>query len=119
VDYWIGKLDDGSPVVFEVEPHGHPPGPSPVSRFSDTLEKAGGSIEESLDSVKRLAETVVRKLRESAPETPNEIQVSFGLKVVAELQAFAIAKASGEANYTVTLKWVKPGPKAEGGPAAD
>jgi hypothetical protein len=118
VDYWVGKLDDGSPVVFEVEPHGRPTGPSPVSRFSDTLEKAGDSLEQSLDSVKRLATSVVQKLRQSAPEAPNEIQVSFGLKVVAELQAFAIAKASGEANYTVTLKWVKPVPGTEGGPAA-
>jgi hypothetical protein len=114
VNYWVGKLDDGSQVLFEVEEHGRPPGPSPVSRLSETLDKAGDSIEQSLDSVKHLAGIVVRKLREAAPEAPNEIQVVFGLKVVAELQAFAIAKAAAEANYTITLKWIKPDGKDQG-----
>jgi hypothetical protein len=114
--YWVGTLDDGSAVLFEVSEVGRPPGPSPVSRLSETIESTGDSIERSLDSVRRLAGSVVGKLREATPEPPDEIQVAFGLKIVAELQAFAIAKAGAEANYTVTIKWVKPRNEDRGKP---
>lgn len=38
---------------------------------------------------------------------PQEVEMSFGIKVGAEggVSFFGLAKASGEANYTVTLKW--------------
>jgi hypothetical protein len=36
---------------------------------------------------------------------PNEAEVSFGLKMTGEFGNVAVAKAGGEANYTVTLTW--------------
>lgn len=99
------QLEDGSSVVFEVE-EGPSTGPLPVSRISDALEKAGQSFDSSLDSIRNFAGAVLNKLRQT-PEPPQEIQVVFGLKALAEVSGFAIAKASAEANYTVTLKWVR------------
>jgi hypothetical protein len=100
------RLEDGSSVVFEVE-EGSQAGPQPVSRISEALEKAEQSFDRSLDSIRNFAGAVLEKLRQ-APEPPQEIQLVFGLKALAEISGFAIAKASAEANYTVTLKWVKP-----------
>ena len=66
-------------------------------------EKAQATFEEALAKVRPAAETVLRQLREMH-QSPDEIQVEFGLKLSAE--AGAIIAASGmEANYKITLTW--------------
>lgn len=69
----------------------------------------------SAPEVFRKFEETVNALKENAAyirETlgtlaPNEIEVSFGIVVGFEagISVFGLAKASGEANYSVTLKW--------------
>ncbi|MEO0889086.1 MAG: CU044_2847 family protein, partial [Pseudomonadota bacterium] len=39
---------------------------------------------------------------------PDELEIEFGLKLNGEVGAL-IAKASTEANFTVKMKWAKPG----------
>jgi hypothetical protein len=41
------------------------------------------------------------------PSAPTGLEVTFGVKLSTELGAF-VAKASGEANFTVKLTWSKP-----------
>ena len=43
----------------------------------------------------------------SLPEPPNEVEINFGLKITGEAGNVAVAKASGEVNYTVKLSWKK------------
>lgn len=43
----------------------------------------------------------------SLPEPPNEVEINFGLKITGEAGNVAVAKASGETNYTVKLSWKK------------
>ena len=38
-------------------------------------------------------------------DQPESLEVTFGLKATGEVGNAAIAKATGEANYTVTLTW--------------
>lgn len=44
----------------------------------------------------------------SLPEPPNEVEINFGLKITGQVGNVAVAKASGETNYTVKLSWKKP-----------
>ena len=98
------KLEDGSPIVVEVdEPEG---GPQPVSR--GVIEKAKTSFAEALEKVKPTAETIIAKLRDLS-DSPTEVQVKFGLKMNANAGAI-IAAAGVEANYEITLKWTREKP---------
>jgi len=53
-------------------------------------------------------ELAIQQLRK-LHDAPNEIQVNFGLKLSADAGA-GLAAAGAEANYTVTLKWIKEAP---------
>jgi hypothetical protein len=76
-----------------------------ASLTDDVIVKAHETLEKSLEKVKPAAQYVIEQLRK-LHDAPNEIQVAFGLKLSAEAGA-VLASASAEANYTVTLKWVK------------
>lgn len=102
-------MDGGAQVIFETDGPALPTaGPEPVSRLSDAIGAARCSFDSSLESIKQAANAVVATLRDAAPNTPDEVELTFGIKALAEIQGFAIAKASGEANFTVKLKWVTP-----------
>lgn len=97
-------LEDGASMLVEVE-EPEQGGVVKASRSDGVIDKAHQTLEKSLEKVKPAAQVVIQKLRE-LHEVPDEIQVSFGLKLSAE--AGAVLTSGGiEANYTVTLKWVK------------
>jgi hypothetical protein len=62
------------------------------------------SFEEAAARLKVSATYLLETLTDLAP---SEVKISYGMKVGVEAgNAFwGLAKASGEANYTVTLKW--------------
>ena len=97
-------LEDGSSIMVEVdEPEGT--GIVRASLGSDAIEKAHLTLEKSLERVRPAAQYLVAQLRK-LHDAPDEIEVSFGLKLSAE-SGVILASASMEANYTVSLKWIK------------
>ena len=76
-----------------------------ASRGSDTIAKAQKTFEEAMEKVKPAASAIISKIR-SLSDSPDEVEVQFGLKLSADSGAF-IASAGLEANYSVTLKWKK------------
>lgn len=97
-------LEDGTTMLVEIDEL-EQGGLVKASRSDDVITKAHQTLEKSLEKVKPAAQFVIQKLRE-LHETPDEVQVSFGLKLSAEAGA-VLASGGVEANYTVTLKWVK------------
>lgn len=67
-------------------------------------EKVFKNFEETAEALKQNAQYLLNILKELSPE---EVQVSCGIKVGAEggNTFFGLAKASSEASYTVTIKW--------------
>ena len=69
-----------------------------------TSNKAFQSFNEAVVAMRKNAGVLIASLEDLAPE---EIEVSFGVKVGAEAGTpfFGLAKASGEASYEVKLTW--------------
>jgi hypothetical protein len=97
-------LEDGTTMLVEIE-EPEQGGLVKASRSDEVIAKAHQTLEKSLEKVKPAAQFVIQKLRE-LHDAPEEVQVSFGLKLSAEAGA-VLASGSAEANYTVTLKWLK------------
>ena len=69
-----------------------------------TTNKAFQSFDQAVQAMRQNAGVLLASLQDLAPE---EIEVSFGVKVGAEAGTpfFGLAKASGEASYEVKLTW--------------
>ncbi len=69
-----------------------------------TSNPAAQSFNEAVQALRQNAGVILASLQDLAPE---EIEVSFGVKVGAEAGTpfFGLAKASGEASYEVKLTW--------------
>lgn len=100
---------DGTTILVEADadevlaPEGVPKG------FGEALQRTVGqattSFEGALENlVRHNAEALVRSVR-SLPEVPDEVEVTFGLTATGEVGSFAVAKASGQAAYTLKLAW--------------
>lgn len=97
-------LESGSSMLMEVElDENEQQGMVPAARAGEMAAKARQTFEEALDQVKPGVDAIVEKLR-SMSVRPDEMEVTFGLKMSAEAGAF-IASASTEANFTVLLRW--------------
>jgi hypothetical protein len=97
-------LEDGNTMLVEVEEPEHG-GLVKASRAGEAIAKAQQTLEKALEKVQPAAQFVIQQLRK-LHDSPDEIQVAFGLKLSAEAGA-VLASAGAEANYTVTLKWNK------------
>jgi hypothetical protein len=97
-------LEDGTSMLVEVE-EPEQGGVVKAARSDGVIDKAHQTLEKSLEKVKPAAQVVIQKLRE-LHDAPDEVGVSFGLKLSAEAGA-VLASGGVEANYIVTLKWVK------------
>lgn len=97
------ELDDGTTVLIEA-PASEVGGIVPASRGADgsVIVKAGQKFGEALEGVVGQARALRDKLDALRAD---EVEVSFGLKAIGEVNGFAVGKAGVEANYTVTLKW--------------
>lgn len=70
------------------------------------VRKATESLSSAADNVRAAADMLISKMR-SLAESPDEVEITFGLKASGELGNLAIAKVGAEANYTVKLKWTR------------
>jgi hypothetical protein len=73
---------------------------------SAVVERAQTSFEDALDKAQPIASALIDKLR-SISESPDEVQVEFGLGLSGSAGAVLVAGVSAGANYKVTLKWKK------------
>jgi hypothetical protein len=96
-------LEDGTTMLVEVE-ESEQEGLERVSR-GDVIERAQQTLEKSLEKVRPAAQLVLENLR-GLHDSPDEIEVQFGLKLNAE-SGVVLAAASMEANYTIILRWAK------------
>ena len=97
-------LEDGTSILVEVD-EPEEGGLVDASSPGEIITKAQQTLGEALEKVKPAAQYVIKELRK-LHDSPDEIQVAFGLKLSAGAGA-VLASAGAEANYTVTLKWTK------------
>ncbi len=102
-DFVRFALPDGSDVFFEaaesdlVRLHGGEP---------EVMD--GGGLRGRLGAVAAAAEQVSSELRSRLQ--PDEVSVTFGVKVSGEVSWWFFAKNQAEANISVTLTWAAPRP---------
>ena len=70
---------------------------------SELITRADQSVEAAFARVKPAAAALVADLR-SVADPPDQIEVTFGIKLSGELGA-VIAKTAAEANFSVRLSW--------------
>jgi hypothetical protein len=97
-------LRDGGTVLVEVDDGS----PGEVTRGwgdRDTrvVEQARQSFEQAVSRVQPAVQGLLNQLR-SLAETPEQIQVEFGLQLSAEVGAF-VAGASTTGNFKVSMTW--------------
>jgi hypothetical protein len=98
-------LENGTSLQVEINEN-ESSGVTRAARFDGSIEKAQSTLEKSLEKVKPAAQFILQQLR-SLSDTPDEIEVSFGLKLSAEAGIVLAAGVGMEANYAITLKWAK------------
>jgi len=90
-------------IIVELEPD-QLGGLQPAAvRPGEVAARATESFEAALDRVTPALTAIGDRMRQLAPD---ECSVAVGIKLSAE-SGVIIAKASGEANFTVTLKWTQ------------
>jgi hypothetical protein len=97
--------DDGQTVLVEVQEAAG----RPVTRGRGTEElvtRASDSLEDVLARLGPVVKGVVGQLRATA-DWPDEVQVEFAVKLSADSNVI-VARAGGEANFRIALKWVRP-----------
>jgi hypothetical protein len=109
-------LEGGGSIVIESadEPARNPSGfLRPGEAAEDAAQRAQGSFDASVESIRRSADLLVSKLRGlSAP--PDELEISFNLKASAETASLVVGKAGSDANYGVILRWRSEKAEADG-----
>jgi len=93
-------LEGGGSFVVEAADG---PGAIRAARGDRTITTSAETFERSLNTVRHVAETLVRKIA-SVSVTPDRIRAEFGITLSAET-GFVVAKGRGEANFVIELEW--------------
>lgn len=88
-------LDDATSVSFEIEPTG---GFRPAS-----AGEVIGRVRDAVGPAVEAAKAVLDKVKEARPD---EVEVTFGVKVSGGAQ-WLIAKSAGEASFEITMTWTR------------
>ena len=98
------QLADGTFFVAEVDGESEVPRTMRGSASrAELIIESNETFEVALRNVKHAAEAMVDRLC-SLATPPDELSIDFGIKLSAETGA-VIAKASTEANFSISLKW--------------
>jgi hypothetical protein len=95
-------LNDGQTLLVEVEDGSN----RPVTRSGrplDQVVEAGESLERVFSRLGPAIGAIVSQIR-SAADWPDEFEIEFGIKLNADANVI-IARAGGEANFRIKLKW--------------
>ena len=93
--------DDGGRVYVEVADTARP-----VMRgaaVGANVIEAGQSLEQVVGRIGPIVQSMVAEIRRSA-EWPDEVEIEFAVKISADSN-LVIAKAGGEANFRIALRW--------------
>ena len=103
-------LDDGTEVELETDTE-----PTGLGHRTTTMRGGGGpvagaqrSFQEALVAVKKTVGLAMTELRDAFPDRPDELEIEFGIKASMEANGLILAKAAGEASFTVKALWKKP-----------
>ncbi len=96
------SLEQGGSVVVEVDPP-RVTGMERTGLAADAVHETTARLERALGDIRRAASATLAQFQ-SMVQRPSEVQLSFGVKIDAEVGAF-IAKTGGEANLQVTVTW--------------
>jgi len=102
-------LNEGGSILVEVDE----PSRGPVTRGArpeEVVTRAGQSLEQVLGRLGPAVKGIVAELRRTA-DWPDDVEVEFAVKLSADSNVI-IARAGGEANFRISLRWSKPGPDA-------
>jgi hypothetical protein len=101
-------VEGGGTVVVEVD---EAPRDGAVRRGlapAELVSRADQTVEAAFARVRPAATALVESLHALA-RPPDQIEVSFGIRLSGEAGAF-IAKTAGEANFGVVMRWTRPPP---------
>jgi hypothetical protein len=98
--------DDGHAILVEVPDSTGRPVTRGGRGTDELVTRASDSLENVLGRLGPVVKGVVSQLR-AAADRPDEVQVDFAVKISADSNVI-IARASGEANFRINLKWVRP-----------
>jgi len=96
-------MPDGSSVILECDESDEQLVKAGMGKINTSKEK----FEDAIDKARKSGFLILKKIREGLTDTPDEVELTFGLKASGELGNLVIAKTSLEANYTVKLTWTK------------
>ncbi len=96
-------LEEGGSILVQIDEETS--GGTVRAGRDETIEKARETFEEALNRVLPAAKSVVEKLQRMGSR-PDEIEVTFGIKLSTQAGAF-IASATAEANFGVCVRWTK------------
>ena len=97
-------LQDGGTILVEVHETTRVGGPVTRGLGGEQItERARQSFEDAVQRVEPAAQAIITRLRSMA-QTPDEVQVEFGLDLHAEAGAF-IAAAGATANFNIAMVW--------------
>ena len=102
-------LNDGTEVEMETDADPMATGPRTTMRGGSPVAGAQRSFQEALGAVKQTVATAIIELRDAFPDRPDELEIEFGIKASMEANGLILAKAAGEASFTVKALWKKPG----------
>ena len=97
------KDEDGNGLVY-VETADTDRGPTMRGGpIGSNIIEAGQSLEQVVGRIGPIVKSMVTEIRQSA-EWPDEVEVEFAVKISADSN-LVIAKAGGEANFRIALRW--------------
>lgn len=96
------NIQDGSTVLVEVEEVASGP-VTRSGRAQSAVIEAGASLEQVLGKLGPTLGSVVRQVRDTV-DRPDEVQIEFAVKLSTDANVI-IARAGGEANFRIALKW--------------
>ncbi len=100
---------DGGTILVEVEAEEEKVAGLVKAGLGEKVQAAVVQVRDTfeatmMETVRRNAEAFIQTMR-SLSDPPAEAEISFGVNAAAEAGYSAVAKASGESSYTVTLTW--------------
>ncbi|MFQ5615592.1 MAG: CU044_2847 family protein [Anaerolineales bacterium] len=102
MSYHVPMQTPGGVIWVEIEE------PAETLALTGIQDKALRTFQETVEALKENARYIREKIKTLGEElAPDETEIEFGIKAGAEAGTpfFGLAKASGEASYTVKLKW--------------
>lgn len=100
------KTAEGEVINVEIE-EGKDAGVGRVGigdSIEKTLTKAQESFGNAFSVISSNAKAFINQISK-LDVTPDEVEMSFGIKASGELGNFVVAKATTEANYTIKMVW--------------